>query len=96
MKRYNDDVVDGVAHLRTVYQSLNSAVANCSAATQQDVQSVVDRLDTIDEQTILDNLAERKKHVELMMAKMKMTAVMHDFPEYGQFLGDLYLTVTGQ
>jgi|Transcript_35589 ribosomal protein S8 len=80
MKRYNDDVADGVAHLRAVYQSLSSATANCSSKTQKEIASVVERLDQIkDEASLMSNMAENKNHVELTLAKMKMTAVIHDY-----------------
>ena len=30
------------------------------------------------------------------MARMKMDAVIHDYPEYGMHLADLYLTLANQ
>lgn len=93
MKRYNDDVVDGVAHLRTVYMGLESAVEGCKKETQTLTQGVSAKIAKVDEKTILTNLADKKNHVELLMAKMKMTDVAHEFEQYGVHLGELYLTL---
>lgn len=93
MKRYNDDVVDGVAHLRTVYMGLESAVEGCKKETQTLTQGVSAKITKVDENTILTNLADKKNHVELLMAKMKMTDVAHEFDQYGVYLGELYLTL---
>ena len=93
MKRYNDDVVDGVAHLRTVYMGLEGAVSGCKKETQTLVQGLSAKVGEVDEKTILANLADKKKHVELLMAKMKMTDVAHEFDQYGVYLSELYLTL---
>jgi len=83
MKRSNEDVVQGLAHLAATYKSLSSYVAGCSDQTKQQVQMVEARLVATDEAKILANLAEHKNHVELTLAKMKMQASLHDFPEWG-------------
>ena len=46
--------------------------------------------------SIIANLAENKKHIELMMAKMKMQHVVHDYIEYGLSYGDIYMTLVSQ
>lgn len=96
MKRWNADVEDGVTHLRTTYQSLTGASTNCSADTQEQIKTVVERLNEINEETILNNLAESKHHVELTFANMKMNASVHDFSTYGMNLADLYITLAAQ
>lgn len=94
MKRYNEDVVQGVAHLNSIYKSLGSYVEACSDKTKEQVKIVESKLAAVDEATILANLADHKNHIELTYAKMKMHAIMHDFPEWGMSLADFYTTVT--
>lgn len=48
------------------------------------------------QESIIANLADKKNHIELMMAKMKMQSTVHDYIEYGLSLGDIYLTLVAQ
>lgn len=46
-----------------------------------------------DDEKIISNLATYKKHIELMMAKIKMQHVVHDYIEYGVSIADIYMTL---
>ena len=95
MKRYNDDITDGVAHMTQVLNSIEGAVSECKASTQKQVKAMTAKLGKVNEKTIIGNLADKKNHVELMMVNMKYNEVSHDFQEYAAHLGELYMTLTG-
>ena len=95
MKRYNDDVIEGVTELNSVYASLGDYVKGCSKETIDQIAAVQERVNAVEEDMILSNLEVSKKHVELTYAFMKMEAAQHDFSSYGQNLAEYYLTVTG-
>jgi len=95
MKRYNDDVIEGVTELNSVYASLGDYVKGCSKETIDQIAAVQERVNAVEEDMILANLEVSKKHVELTYAFMKMEAAQHDFSSYGQNLAEYYLTVTG-
>ena len=42
---------------------------------------------------IIKNLARHKEHIELMMAKIKLFDLVHDYFEIGYTLSDIYLTL---
>ena len=96
MKRYNDDIEEGIAHLHVFYQSLNSAAANCQDTTKSHIKMINDSLKEVNAETIIANLAEKKNHVELAMVNMKMNAGIHDYHDYGMNLADIYLTLTSE
>ena len=93
-KRYNADIEDGIAHLRTIYLSLGSAAANCQDTTKSQIKLIKDGLEEINADTIIANLAEYEKHVKLNMTKMKMHSSVNEFHDYGMNLADIYITLT--
>lgn len=84
--------------MRSTYLNLGrEAASNCSASTQEQIKKVVDRLsDDIDSEAVIANLSESQNHIKLGMTKMKMDASVHDFPNYGITLADIYTTLSGQ
>lgn len=67
-KRWNDDVVEGTAELRATLTGMGSFLDGCSDTTKEQVKMINERLgDSLEEATILGNLQEHMKHVELKM-----------------------------
>lgn len=94
MKRYNDDLINGVSALNETFKNLDTSVAACSEDTKNQVKTVQQRVAAIEDEVLLANVADNKHHIELTYAKMKMQAEEHDFFGYGSNLAEFYLTAT--
>jgi len=46
-----------------------------------------------DDEKIVENLARYMEHIELMMARIKLEDMVHDYMELGLNLADIYLTL---
>jgi hypothetical protein len=73
--RYNDDVMDSVNGIVSVFQGLDKNVANCPDKTKRqvaEVQSKIQRHAPYDKTKVIGNLASKRTHVELKLAEMHM------------------------
>ena len=97
MRRYNQDVIDGAKQLEKLIGPLDQNVANCKDETKEQVKAMQTTLSqhSYTDENIIANLSAKQKHIEIMMAKMKMQYVVHDYIEYGFSFGDIYSTLVG-
>ena len=56
------------------------------------LQEKVDEVE-FDDEKIIENLARHMEHIELMMARIKLEDMVHDYMEIGVNLADIYLTL---
>ena len=94
MKRYNDDLINGVSDLNELFKNLDKSVAECQKGTIDEVKKLQERVGAVEDEVLLANVADNKHHIELTYAKMKMQAEQHDFFGYGSNLAEFYLTAT--
>lgn len=93
--RFNEDVVESMAQLRHIFSGLDSEINACDSGTKGQVSMLQERVDEVDfdDYEIIKNLARHKEHIELMMAKIKLFDLVHDYFEIGYTLSDIYLTL---
>jgi len=77
-----------------ILSNLDESVENCKDLTKEQVKEMSEQVVSVDEDTVLANLAENKNHIELLMAKMKMQSAMHDYMNFGYSLADVFLTLS--
>lgn len=98
MARYNKDIISSVEQLETIINSLDKNVVNCKDTTKAQVTAMQAKIaqGSHTDESIIANLSTGEKHIEYMMAKMKMQHTVHDYIEYGVSFGDIYLTLVPQ
>ena len=93
--RRNDDIIDSVAQLRHFFNGLDLEVQSCNSNTKGQVSILQEKVDEVmfDDEKIIENLARYMEHIELMMARIKLEDMVHDYMELGYNLADIYLTL---
>ena len=93
--RRNDDIIDSVAQLRHFFNGLDLEVKSCNSNTKGQVSILQEKVDEVmfDDEKIIENLARYMEHIELMMARIKLEDMVHDYMELGYNLADIYLTL---
>jgi hypothetical protein len=94
--RYNDDVMDSVNGVVSVFQGMDQNIANCPDKTKRqvaEVQAKIDRHAPFDKTKIIGALADNKKHVELKLSEMKMFKIGQEYENLGESFGDVFLTL---
>lgn len=94
--RYNDDVMDSVNGVVSVFQGLDLNVANCPDKTKRqvaEVQAKLERHAPYGKAKIMGALEDNKKHVELKLAEMKMFQLGQEYESLGASFGDIFLTL---
>jgi hypothetical protein len=93
---YNDDVMDSVNGLVSIFQGLDQNVANCPDKTKRqvaEVQAKIERHAPYDKTKIIGALEENKKHVELKLTEMHMFQLGQEYENLGESFGDVFLTL---
>lgn len=74
MTRTNEGVINSVSMLEEIIADIDYHFSKCKESTQGQVSEMQGKVAGFShtEESILENLLENKKHIELMLAKMKM------------------------
>ena len=93
--RRNDDIIESMAQLRHIFNGLDAEVSSCNNNTKGQMSILQEKVDAVefDDDKIVENLARYMEHIELMMARIKLEDMVHDYMELGLNLADIYLTL---
>ena len=84
-----------MAQLRHIFNRLDADVSACNNNTKGQMSILQEKVDEVefDDEKIIENLARHMEHIELMMARIKLEDIVHDYMEIGLNLADIYLTL---